>query len=157
MLGRIGMARKTKRLSARSISALTKPGRHSDGEGLYLIIDPSGAKRWAFIFRWGGKLKEMGLGGLSAVSLADARDSAGEARRLLARGSNPIEARRAAEAARQSATSFGAFADVLVDHLSHGFRNEEHRRQWAQTLKTYAAPLRDMPIEAIGTADVLKV
>ena len=143
------MARKTKRLSARSIAALTKPGRHSDGEGLYLVIDPSGAKRWAFIFRWGGKLKEMGLGGLSAVSLADARDRAGEARRLLARGSNPIEARRAAAAARQSATSFGTFADGLVDHLSHGFRNEEHRRQWAQTLKTYAAPLRDMPIETV--------
>jgi integrase len=151
------MARKTKRLSARSIAALTKPGRHSDGEGLYLVIDPSGAKRWAFIFRWGGKLKEMGLGGLSAVSLAHARDRAGEARRLLARGSNPIEARRTAEAARQSATSFGAFADGLVEHLSHGFRNEEHRRQWAQTLNTYAAPLRDVPIEAVQTADVLKV
>ena len=79
------------------------------------------------------------------------------ARRLLARGSNPIEARRAASAARQSTTSFGTFADGLVDHLSHGFRNEEHRRQWAQTLKTYAAPLRDMPIETVQTADVLKV
>ena len=93
-----GWREKLKRLSARSISALTKPGRHSDGVGLYLVIDTSGAKRWAFIFRWGGKLKEMGLGGLSAVSLADARDRAGEARALLlARGSNPIETRRAAE------------------------------------------------------------
>lgn len=151
------MARRTKRLSARSVAVLAKPGRHSDGEGLYLVVDPSGAKRWAFIFRWGGKLKEMGLGGLSAVSLADARDRAGEARRLLASGSNPIEARRAADAARQSGTSFGAFADNLVEHLSHGFRNEEHRRQWTQTLKTYAAPLRDMPIAAIQTADILSV
>ena len=88
------MARQTKRLSVRSIAALV-PGRHSDGEGLYLVIDGSGAKRWAFIFRWGGKLKEMGLGGLSAVSLADARERAAEARRRLAGGANPIEFRRA--------------------------------------------------------------
>src|SRR3954470_17011841 len=105
------MARQTKKLSARSVATLTKPGRHSDGEGLYLVIDASGAKRWVFLFRWGGKLKEMGLGGLSAVSLADARERAGEARRTVATRRNPIQERRAAA---RSGTTFGAFADALV-------------------------------------------
>ena len=46
------MARETKKLSARTVTTLFKPGRHSDGDGLYLVIDPSGAKRWLFMFRW---------------------------------------------------------------------------------------------------------
>ena len=65
--------RPTKRLDSLTIKSITKPGRHADGEGLYLVVDESGAKRWLFMFRWQGKLKEMGLGGLSAVPLAKAR------------------------------------------------------------------------------------
>ena len=71
------MARQVNRLSARTVATLTKPGRHADGAGLYLVVDPSGAKRWLFLFRWSGKLKEMGLGGLAAVSLGEAREKAG--------------------------------------------------------------------------------
>src|SRR5215204_6517288 len=89
MLGRRGMARQTKRLSARSVATLTKAGRHADGQGLYLVVDESGAKRWLFLFRWGGKLKEMGLGGLASVSLAEAREKADGARRVLASGTTP--------------------------------------------------------------------
>src|SRR5215217_3290025 len=150
------MPRQTKRLSARSVGTLTKRGRHADGDGLYLLIDDGGAKRWVFLFRWKvvgekgpGKLREMGLGGLSSVSLAEAREKAAEARRLLASGRNPIQARRAAEAAQETATTFGAFADALVEDLKHGFRNAKHHAQWSMTLRTYAAPLREMPLDAI--------
>src|ERR671913_2028619 len=135
------MVRAVKRLSARAVATVTEPGRHADGDGLYLVVDRSGAKRWLFLFRWGGKLKEMGLGGLSAVSLAKARDAAAEARRVVASGRNPIEVRRAAAAAQKSATTFGAFADALVAELSHGFRNAKHIAQWKMTLTQYAAPL----------------
>ena len=92
----------------------TKPGRHSDGDGLYLVVDPSGAKRWLFLFRWGGKLKEMGLGGLGSVSLAEAREKATEARRVLGSGKNPIEQRRAAQTASDTGATFGTFADSIV-------------------------------------------
>jgi integrase len=158
------MARPTKRLSSRTVASLAKPGRHADGEGLYLIIDKGGAKRWAFIFRWKapgqpgpGKLREMGLGGLSAVSLAEARERAGEARRLLANGRNPIEARRHAEAARQSATTFGALADSLVEDLQHGWRSKTSKASWSKTIATHGAALRSLPVDAIQTADVLAV
>jgi integrase len=151
------MARQVKRLSARAVATLTKPGRHSDGDGLYLVVDASGARRWLFMFRRGGKLKEMGLGGASSVSLSDAREKAADARRIVASGRNPIELRRSAEAARAAGTTFGAFADKLVADLVQGFRNEKHKGQWATTLKTYAATLRDKPLDAIGTDDVLVV
>jgi hypothetical protein len=57
--------------------------RLSDGRGLYLQVDPSGAARWLFLFRWGGKLKEMGLGSLAKVTLKTAREKADTARELI--------------------------------------------------------------------------
>ena len=151
------MARALKKLNARQVATLNREGRHSDGGGLYLVIGPGASRRWAFIFRWRGKLKEMGLGSLASVSLADAREKASEARRTLAGGRNPIEDRRAQHAARDAAVTFGAFADDLMKGLAHGFRNEKHRAQWAMTLTTYAAPLRSMKLDDIATADVLAV
>ena len=151
------MARALKKLNARQVATLNREGRHSDGGGLYLVVGPGASRRWAFLFRWRGKLKEMGLGSLASVSLADAREKAGEARRNVADGRNPIEDRRAQEAAQDAGTTFGAFADDLMKGLAHGFRNEKHRAQWAMTLTTYAAPLRSMKLDEIATSDVLAV
>lgn len=151
------MARAVKRLSARSAATATKPGRHADGDGLYLVVDASGAKRWLFLFRWQGKLKEMGLGGLSTVTLAEARELAGDARRVLKGGQNPIEHRRAVKAEPEAVVTFGVFADQVVADLSQGFRNDKHKAQWTSTLATHAASLRPMPVDAIGTAEVLAV
>lgn len=149
------MARAINKLSARSVQLITKPGRHSDGGGLYLVVDASGARRWLFMFRWQGKLKEMGLGGVLAVSLAKARAKAEDGRRTVAAGQNPIELRRAAEAKGEETLTFGAFADTLVADLKAGFRSEKHAQQWTNTLATYAADLRAKPIAEIGTEDVL--
>jgi integrase len=151
------MAREVKRLSARSVTTLSKPGRHSDGAGLYLVIDPSGARRWLFLFRWQGKLKELGLGGIASVTLADARARADEARRLLAAGTSPIEAKRAAEAERKAAKTFGAFADEMLISILPGFKNVRHRAQWTRALKHYAEPIRNKRLDEIGTDDILGI
>lgn len=155
------MGRQINKLSARGVATLTEPGRHSDGGGLYLVIDPSGAKRWLFMFRWDGSRKEMGLGGLSAVSLADARDKAAEARKLLDAGSNPIEARKeaaaAAEASRNALSTFGEFAEILIEDIKPGFRNAKHQSQWLSSLKTHAASLWPLAIGEVGTEHVLDV
>ena len=68
------MARATNRLSWLQVQKTKQAGRHADGEGLYLQVDPSGAKRWVFVFQWQGHRKEMGLGPISVVSLSEARD-----------------------------------------------------------------------------------
>ena len=139
------------------MSTLTKPGRHADGGGLYLVVGPGKSKRWLFLFRWRGKLKEMGLGGSASVPLADARRKAEDARRVIAEGRNPIVERRAKQAARDVAPTFGAFADDLIADISHGFRSDKHKAQWAMTLQTYAASLREKHLEEITTDDVLAV
>ncbi|WP_370194432.1 tyrosine-type recombinase/integrase [Aurantimonas coralicida] len=151
------MARTANKLSARAVATITKPGRHSDGNGLYLVVGPGSSRRWLFMFRWQGKLKEMGLGGVSSVTLAKARVRANEARQVLSEGRNPIDERRAGREEREAAVTFGAFADELVKDLAHAFRNEKHIAQWTMTLTNYAAPLRKMPLQDIATDDVLKV
>jgi integrase len=151
------VARAANRLSSRKVATLAEPGRHADGNGLYLVVEPSGAKRWAFLYRRDGKLKEMGLGGLAAVSLAEARESAIEIRRTLAGGGDPILLRKAQRTAEREPLTFGAFADKLVADLTPGFRNAKHAAQWGKTLKVYAAPLRPRRLDEITTDDVLDV
>lgn len=146
----------TKRLNARTVQTISKPGMHADGDGLYLVVDAKGARRWSFIFQWEGRRKELGLGGLRSVGLADARELASDARRTVAQGHNPIELRksqRMAQAAR--AYTFGTFAEELLGELEGQFRNAKHRQQWRMTLTRYAAPLAGLSLDAIGTDDVL--
>jgi len=129
------------KLTARA-AATSKPGRYGDGAGLYLVVSESGARKWVFRFSFAGKVTEMGLGSADAVTLAEARDKALEARRTLAAGRNPIEARRAALAAVTEKPTFGAVADALIAAKESEWRNAKHRAQWRMTLETYAAPLR---------------
>lgn len=135
---------------------MAEPGLHADGDGLYLSVSKTGAKSWRFIFQWHGRRKEMGLGKLSAVSLADAREAANQARAMVAKGENPITFREA-ERAKNSNQTFGAFADGLIEDLAPGFRNAKHLAQWRMTLSTYAAPLRSKRLDDIDTRDVLAV
>lgn len=146
------MPRQLNRLSARAVATLNAPGRHADGGGLYLAVGRGGARSWVFLFRWRGRLKEMGLGGLSSVPLAKAREKAAAARALVADGVNPIEAKRE----QAEVPTFGEFADAVVADLSPQWRNPKHRAQWMNTLTRDAAPLRGLRVDRIETTDVLE-
>jgi integrase len=147
------MAREQKRLGNRVASEiLEKPGRHADGGGLYLSVGPGEAKRWVFLFRWRGRLKEMGLGSFHSVTLARAREKAFAARIQVADGINPIEAKRAAAAV----PTFGDLADDYVKSKRSEWRNEKHADQWTMTLTKSAARLRPLRVDRIETADVLE-
>jgi integrase len=151
------MARQVDKLSARAVASLAGPGRYSDGAGLYLAVDPSGAKRWLFLYRKAGKQREMGLGGTLSVSLADARRRRDGARKLLSAGLDPIDEKRRTGTAPAELVTFGRFADQLVAELTKGFRNAKHAAQWSSTLNTYAGSLRNKPIASVDTDDVLEV
>lgn len=131
---------------------------HADGDGLYLVLDKAGNRRWSFIYQWNGRRRELGLGSLSNVGLAAARELAAEQRRHISRGIDPKEARKTASDARNAAKhTFGSFADALIGDIKSQFRNAKHIAQWEMTLKVYAASLRPMSLDAIETGDVLKV
>jgi len=148
------MARTMNRLSDRGVKALKDKGVYSDGGGLYLRIDAAGAKRWVFIFQWNKRRSEMGLGGVTTVKLAEARQAAEIARKQVRDGVNPITARKASLAA-QTGRTFGEVADLLVESWRTGWRNPKHAEQWVMTLREYVT-FRDRPIDAVSTDDVLR-
>jgi integrase len=139
-------------LTARKVET-AKPGKYSDGGNLYLIVSPTGSRKWVLRFTWRGRPKEMGLGSAASVPLADAREKAASARRKIAQGLNPVDERKR----DNGIPTFGEMADTVREALAAGFRNEKHKAQWKMTLETYAGPLRSKPVDTILTDDVLAV
>src|ERR1700731_1056586 len=152
---RLSTTRNSNRLTARSV-ATAKPGRHCDGRGLYLAVADSGAKKWVLRFTYNHRVTEMGLGNAD-VPLAEARDKAADARKLIAAGTNPIHARREAKRTAGGKRPFGQCANALLAAKSSEWRNEKHRSQWRMTLETYAAPLWALPVDEVATEAVLSV
>jgi integrase len=100
---------------------------------------------------------EAGLGSRQAVSLAEAREKASEARKLLTRSINPIDARKAAKLAQVGAKTFGEVAESLIAAKSHEWRDAKHRAQWTMTLRTYCARILDKPVGEVDTAAMLDI
>lgn len=155
------MGRGLHRLSAVGVTGRKQPGYYADGGGLYLRVAAGGSKGWVFRFTRGGKTREAGLGGCSAVSLAAAREVAQRCRQLVANGLDPIEVRRAEEEAGRiaasKATTFKAFAESYITSHEPGWRNAKHAGQWRSTMKTYAYPeMGGLPVGDIATEHVLK-
>ncbi|WP_294538754.1 site-specific integrase [uncultured Rhodoblastus sp.] len=145
------------KLTARKVET-AKPGRHGDGAGLWLVVSPSGAKKWVFRFTFGGKVTEMGLGAGDVLSLATARERATEARQTVAAGKNPIAQRREAKKAEAGKPTFGAVADATIDAQKAGWRNAKHLGQWKMTLgPAYCASIRAKIIDEITTDDLLEI
>src|SRR6201987_2102500 len=76
-------------------------GMYHDGGGLYLQVNAAGAKSWIYRFMLDGRAREMGLGPLNVISLAEARKRAAECRKLRLDGMDPIETRRAQRGQRK--------------------------------------------------------
>lgn len=167
------MARRfSNKLAAKQVMAITKPGKHSDGNGLYLLVKPNGNRSWVLILIGDGQRREMGLGSPGTVSLAEARKLAAEAKAAFDAGRDPIAERSQARpkraapadmtlpgprrrARRHGGITFWEFAEKLIDEIEEGFRNDKHRKQWRATLQTHAAKLCKMEIDAIGTDDLV--
>lgn len=156
------MPRSLNRLSAKTVSTAKAKGYYADGGGLYLQVSALGTKSWVFRFTRSGKTREMGLGPLHTISLAEARDKALACRKLLLEGKDPIEERKSRQSlerlARQKTLTFDECADAYIEANRAGWKNEKHASQWENTLNTYASPIiGKLPVAAIDTGMVLKV
>ncbi len=152
-----GQRRLVGRISARAAATITRPGRHADGGGLYLVVDDSGARRWVFLFRFAGKRREMGLGSFTAIGLARARELAAQAREQVALGIDPVAARKAERepVAPPPKPTFGEIAEEYVKANGAAWKNAKHRAQWGSSLRTYAPEIWAMPVDAVTTEHVL--
>ncbi|WP_138923645.1 tyrosine-type recombinase/integrase [Sulfitobacter sp. BSw21498] len=133
-------------------------GRHGDGNGLYLVVDPSGARRWIVrVVVKGQKNKkgaplrtDFGLGGADIVPLNQARERALEYRRMAKQGLNPRFH------ARQEVPTFEEVAQqVHIDRIPT-WKNAKHGQQWINTLRDYAFPkIGRMPIDSVDQPEVM--
>jgi len=152
------------KLTASFCDKTDKPGRHSDGGNLFLLVKPDGRKTWMFRFRdrVTGKRHDMGLGryGKYDVTLKEARTQAGEARALLRQYQNPIIERqsllRSAQQAHANRITFRICRDRFIDANKAEWKNSKHTAQWTATLDTYAKPILDMSVSEIGQDEVLR-
>ena len=133
-------------------------GRHGDGGGLYLVVDPSGARRWIVrvVVKGQRNIKgaplrtDFGLGGADVVTLNQARERALEYRRMAKQGLNP----------RFNASceipSFEELAGQVHIERMPTWKNAKHGAQWINTLRDYAFPkIGRMPVDCIGQPEVL--
>jgi integrase len=152
------MPRSTNRLTAVSIRNASKRGLHADGNGLYLQIAKGGAKSWIFSYVRNGERRNLGLGGVAAVTLAKAREKAAAMRALLADGRDPLSELRAERQAAAGVKTFRQCAEEYIRAHEPGWRNPKHRQQWTNTLQTYAYPvIGDLPVNQVDDGHVLKI
>ncbi len=131
------------------------PGRHADGNGLYLEVDATGAKRWTLRTVVHGRRKDIGLGGLSYVSLAEARETARRLRKVARMGGDPVAERDKDK--RKSVTFEEAARKVHAEHVEPVNRNAKANAQWLSSLEAYVFPkMGRRPVFAVEQADVLR-
>jgi len=155
------MARIIGKLTAMAVSQAKGRGYYGDGGGLFLQVSASGAKSWVFRFKEAGKLREMGLGPVHTIGLAEARQRAQDCRKARLDGRDPIEARRAERLAARldpaKAMTFQACAERYVAAHKAGWRNVKHAAQWAATLTPYAYPFfGKLPVQGVDVGLVLR-
>ncbi|WOI31637.1 tyrosine-type recombinase/integrase [Tritonibacter scottomollicae] len=133
-------------------------GRHGGGGGLYLVVDPSGARRWIVRVVVKGQRNakgaplrtDFGLGGADIVTLNQARDRALEYRRMAKQGLNPRF-----NTTRAILTFEEVGRQVHIDRMPT-WKNEKHGTQWINTLRDYAFPkIGRMPVDTVGQPEVL--
>ena len=109
------------------------PGSYPDGGNLYLRVRPSGSRAWVFRYVVNAKVREIGMGSLDILSLAEARDRASAMRKAVAAGTDPARAIRPPEEAK--ARTFQEVATETIEALRPGWRNAKHAQQWENTLR----------------------
>jgi integrase len=135
-------------------AALRKPGRHGDGDGLYLRVLDNGTAIWVYRYSRHGQQREMAFGRYPELSLAAARERHRELRRrVLNDGADP--ARDTYQGA--GVPTFGEAADAYLAAHESGWRNDKHRYQWRRALTESCQPIRETPVNDIDTAAVLSV
>ncbi|MEM7069429.1 MAG: integrase arm-type DNA-binding domain-containing protein [Pseudomonadota bacterium] len=147
------------KLTDAKCKSINRPGRHADGDCLYLSVSKTGSKSWIFLFQKNKIRKEMGLGsynrGSAQVSLARARQKAEEIRAILGDGGDPFV--EFSERKDQNRISFGEASDQYLATMESQWSNPKHRDQWHMTLSVYAKPIRRLPVDGLATDDILRV
>jgi integrase len=132
------------------------PGEYPCGNNLYLIVAPSGGRRWSFRWQRNGLVKKMGFGSAKHVKPSNAKTKALDALRQIANEIDPRESRdekRRAEGARL----FGEFADEWRQTYETGLKHKNARAKLKRIVEVITLPLHKMRLGEITTAHIITV
>lgn len=139
------------KLSATGIKAAKEPGRYGDGDGLFLVVRASGSASWIVRAQKDGARRDIGLGSLSKVSLAKARERAALVRTQIEAGLDPVAERRKAE----GVPTFAQAAATVFAANRKSWSNGKHEWQWLRSLEMFAFPaIGDMRLNEITAGQV---
>lgn len=158
--------------TAVGVKAEKRPGLHADGGNLYLRVSRTGAKsrivRLTVPTETGPKRRDVGIGAVSALSLADARVKAAQlvaAARI--EGRDPVAERRAERVAAEEAAAavvkeaervsltFEAAARERHALLAGGWKNRKHTETWLSSLALHVFPVFGCkPLDKVTRDDV---
>ena len=130
-----------------------------DGRGMYLEVTPRGGKYWRLKYRFGGKEKRLSLGVYPDVSLKEARQRCGDARRLLSQEIDPSEHRQALKAARQQqvSNSFEAVAREWFSKLAPNWADSHSSRIISQLERDVFPWIGGRPVATVSPSQLLSV
>ena len=145
------------RLTERGVQT-AKSGRHSDGDGLHLVVSETGRKKWVLRYQVGGVRRDKGLGPYPDVGLKEARSKAAADRALIIKGVDPIDERRAARKTSKPVPTFADIAQLVIADAQGKSTNAKVRYQWERHLgPVYSGPLLTRQVHQITTVDVAGV
>ena len=129
------------------------PGRHCDGNGLYLYVKKTGTRSWIQRLVVRGRKREIGLGSVVLVSLAEAREQALANRKLARAGGDPLAEKRRS----LGVPTFAEAAGHVIEQKRAGWRSPKTARLWTRKLEMYVFPrLGNLPVSEITSGDVLE-
>jgi len=142
---------------ARNAKPKTKPYKMADGEGLFLLVTPSGGKYWRLKYFFAGKEKLLALGIYPETSLADARERRAQARKALAAGNDPGEAKREAKrlSTLNSANTFEVVAREWFEKRQHEWAPSSARSKRIYLENHLLPKIAQRPIAEITAQEVL--
>lgn len=138
------------KLTPRSVKT-AGPGRHVDGEGLHLVVKPSGSRSWVLRVMHNRREREIGLGSIAALSLPEARVEAAKYRKLAKQGIDPVEARRKSKA---TVPTFAQAATDAHTDLS-GEWTDKTAAQFMACMQRHAVPALGRRLVSEITTDAI--
>ena len=141
------------KLTAAFVRTATLPGKYGDQHGLILRVTPGGSKQWIWRGTVRGRRRDLGLGAYPYTTLAEARATAFEYRKLARSGGNPTELRKAL-----NVPTFREAAEATIRLHAPGWRDPRREHNWHSSLQRFVYPrLGERPVSEIGAEDVLAV
>jgi len=133
------------------------PGKHPDGQGLWLVKRSKDAGKWILRLSISGKRREMGLGRWPDVSIAEARERAAEARKSLRGGLDPIAEREKAKFKPHRLTVTEAIKGCFEARKAE-LKKDGDAGRWMSPLNTHVIPkLGKLPVEDVDQHSLLRV